>query len=254
MASVTTTLDTTYNRVGVNLSGWSADGVVPVYRVHADGSRNLVRGMSAVSGGVAFGWDYEAPLSQSIYYQALDGSYVYSPATTLTVPGVESMLTVPGLPSFGGPVLLARRPVFDRARSVATMRPIGRTVPIVKSDVPQAPSFTLALATYSDAEAYSLLSTLEVAPVLLLRVPGSRVIDWCYVSTGRIAEAPVSPLLPPKVPVGSIPETWAAWEIECQVVDAPVGGVFGDPTATYQASLDAYPTYTDRLNAHATYI
>jgi len=255
MAAISTTTDTTYTRVGVNLSGWTTDGTVAVSRVHEDGSRNVVRGMSAVSGGVAFGWDYEAPLSVPVTYEAWDGSTLAtSPATTLAAPS-RARLSVPGLPSFGGPILIAKRSEFERARATSRMSPIGRSMPIVKSDVLQAPSFTLSLMTKGDAEAYSLLSTIEVAPVLLLRIPGTRVTDWCYIATGGVKEVSVSSVLPPSInATADMVETWAAWEVECQVVDSPVGGVFGDPTSTYQAGLDARPTYQDRLAANATYI
>lgn len=254
MASVTTSLDTTYLRVGVNLSGWAADGPVDVYRVHADGSRNIVRGMSAVSGGAAFGWDYETPLSASITYEAWNGgTLVASSATTLTAPS-KARLSVPGLPGFGGAVVLAKRPEFRRPRQSATLTPIGRVNPIVKSDTLKAPSFTLPLLTFSDSDAYRLMSTLEVAPVLLLRVPGHRVIDWCYVSTGNVSEAPLAVYFPGATHTDTDTATWAAWEVECQVTDSPVGDVFGDPTATYQASLNAYATYSARLSANATYL
>ena len=255
MAAVTTSLDLTYTRVGVSLSGWSADGVVTVNRVHPDGSRNPVRGMSAVSGGVAFGWDYEAPLSVPVSYEAWDGSTLAaSAAATLPAPS-RAVLTVPGLPSFGGSVLIAERPQPKRPRPTAALNVIGRETPIVKSDVLKAPSFTLSVLTQGDVDAYTFLSTLEVAPVLLLRIPGTRVTDWCYISTGDVDEVPVSRVLPPSIPVtDGLLETWAAWTVACQVVEAPAGGVFGDPTATYQASLDAHPTYADRLTADATYI
>lgn len=254
MAAITTTLDATYTRVGVSLAAFSVDGPLDVFRVHSDGSRNRVRGMSAVSGGVAFGWDYETPLSVPVTYEAWSGAtLITSSATTLPAPS-RGMLTVPGLPSFGGPVTLARRVEFKRPRTQATLRPIGRAVPIVKSDVLGAPSFTLPLLTLSDAEAYRLLSTLTVAPVLLLRVPGVRVLDVCYVSTGSVNEVAVSKYFPDATTGPTHETTWAAWEVDCQVVDAPEGGVFGDPTATYQASLDQYATYSARLAAHSTYI
>lgn len=255
VATITTTTDTTYLRVGVSLAGWAADGPVTVSRVHGDGSRSVVRGMSDVSGGVAFGWDYETPLSVPVTFEAWSGgALVASGGVTLPAP-VRAYLSVPGLPSFGVPVTLAVRPAMSRPRPRAMMNPIGRTTPIVKSDVLKAPSFTLSVLTKGDVDAYTLLSTIEVAPVLMLRIPGTRVTDWCYISTGDVSEVPLSKVLPPAVGVtDSMVESWAAWTVECQVVESPVGGIFGDPTATYQASLDAFPTYSARLAAAATYI
>lgn len=255
--SITTTVDLTYTRIGVTLSTSPFAGSRPamIYRVHPDGSRNLVRGMSRISGGAAFGWDYEAPLNVPLNYEWIEASVLDSTTTDTTLPApARALLTVPGLPSFGGSVILARRPEFKRPRPAATLNVIGRSKPIVLSDVLGAPSFTLPLLTLNDADAYLLMATLGVAPVLLLRVPGSRVIDWCYVSTGSVSEAPLSKYFPTSETGPDHETTWAAWEVECQVVESPVGGVFGDPTATYQASLDQFPTYADRAAAHATYL
>ena len=113
-ASISASLDLTYLRVGVSLAGWSGDGPVVVSRVHADGSRNPVRGMSAVSGGVAFGWDYEAPLSVPVTYEAWDGSTVVASSPVVVPIGRgASMLTVPGLPGFGGEVEIVAKPALN---------------------------------------------------------------------------------------------------------------------------------------------
>ncbi|NUS17806.1 MAG: hypothetical protein HOY69_41495 [Streptomyces sp.] len=254
MAAITLNFDATYTRVGVNLSAWTADGPVTVSRVHSDGSRNAVRGMSAVSGGSAFGWDYEFPFNYDVTYEAWDGSTLITSAPLTVTAPTRATLTAPGLPSFGGPVLIAKRPEPSRSRPKAVIDVQGRSRPIVKADILKSASFTLALMTRGDAEAYALLSMMEEAPVLLLRIPGTRETDWCYVSVGDVGEVPVSRVLPPAISVGDVEQTWAAWEIACQVVDSPVGGVFGDPTATYQASLDRYATYNDRLAGAATYL
>lgn len=255
MATITPTLDTTYLRVGVNLAAWTTDGPLDVFRVHSDGSRNLVRGMSAVSGGVAFGWDYEMPLSVPVTYEAWNGATLITSAPITAPVGFDvAMLTVPGLPSFGGVILPAKKPALTRARTVSTLQVIGRSNPIVKGDVMRSPSFTLDLYTRTDADAYSLTSTLGMSNVFLLRMPGTRVTDWCYVAvTGDVDETPGVDYKD-RPDSGRIDGQFSRWSMPCQVVESPVGGVFGDPTATYQASLDQFPTYADRLAAHDTYL
>ena len=157
MSAITTTLDASRYRVGVELSGWTTDGDVTVYRVHADGSRNPVRGMSAVSGGAAFGWDYETPLSAAFTYEADDGGTVSSSSVTLDVPYYVATLTVPGLPSFGGVIEPTTKPALNFERPQVSIDILGRTSNIIKSDVMKAPTFTLQLRTRTTAEAYSLL-------------------------------------------------------------------------------------------------
>lgn len=258
--TITTTVDLTYLRVGVSLSAdpLSENRPTLMYRVHQDGSRNLVRGMSDLSGGVAFGWDYEAPLGVPFGYEWIDLGLVLATTDTDTVlpaPAWDyASLTVPGLPSFGGQIIPAGKPVIRRPRPTATLSVIGRTVPIVKSDVMKAPAFTLDVHTLTDADAYTLSATLSVASVLLLRMPGTRVTDWCYVSlVGDVEEKP-GVFYKDRPDSGRSDGQFSTWTLPFQVVDSPVGGVFGDPTATYQASLDQFATYADRAAAHSTYL
>jgi hypothetical protein len=213
--------------------------------------------MSKISGGLAFGWDYEAPLDMPVTYEWVEGSVLAftDDAVTLPAPAWDyASLTVPGLPSFGGQVIPAGKPVIRRPRPTAAMNVIGRSAPIIKSDVMKAPAFTLELYTVTHADGYMLSATLGVAPVLLLRMPGTRVTDWCYVTVvGDVEETP-GVRFKDRPGSGRSDGEFSTWSIPLQVVDSPTGGVFGDPTATYQASLDQFATYADRAGAHATYI
>lgn len=256
---ITTSVDLTYLRVGVSLSTspFAENRPTMMYRVHPDGSRNLVRGMSGLSGGAAFGWDYEAPLGVPLSYEWIEESLlaVTDTETVLPAPAWDyASLTVPGLPSFGGQIIPAGKPQIRRPRPTATLNVIGRGVPIVKSDVMKAPAFTLDVHTVTDADAYMLSATIGVAPVLLLRMPGTRVTDWCYVTlVGDVEEKP-GVFYKDRPGSDRIDGEFSTWTLPFQVVDSPVGGVFGDPTATYQASLDQFPTYADRAGAHSTYL
>lgn len=248
MAAIAVTIDATYLRFGITLSAWAADGPVTVYRVHEDGTRWAVRGMSDVSGGSAFGYDYEGPLSAYVTYEATSGAtLVQSVQRRIAVAPNIATLTVPGVPTMGGTVLPARKPKMSRSRPQAKLVIFGRAEPLVLSDTLKSPEFTLDLLTLTDAEAYALTATLEVSSTLLLRMPGARVVDWCYVSTGALEDNPA----PYK---GGLGEEVTEWSIPCQVTSPPVGGVFGDPTATYQARVDTGATYQDAVNSGRTYL
>jgi hypothetical protein len=254
MASITATTDAANYRIGVQLGSWSSSGTVPVYRVHPDGSRYAVRAMSDVSGGAAFGWDYEAPLSTAVHYEADNsGSTVTSNTVTLTV-SARALLTAPGLPAYGGPVVVAARAEPARSRPAEAISILGRSTDIVKSDVLKAPKFNLALLTRSDSEANDLTAMVAITPVLLLRIPGTRVTDWCYVQVGELAETPVSRVLPQPVPATGDERTWAGWRLACQVVDAPVGGIVGDPTSTWQALKDTGKTWQQVKDSGKTWL
>lgn len=254
MATITTTTDSELARVGVTLGSFSTDGPIVVERVHDDGSRWPMRSMSDVSGGAAFGFDYETPLSEPFHYEADNsGSTISSSPTTLTV-AERALLTVPGIPIMGGPVMLLTRPEFTRPRPQAALDILGRETRIIKSDVLQAPQFALTLLTRSDEEANVLLATLAIAPVLLLRVPGTRVTSWCYVQTGEIGEVPVMRVLPPTMPIPGDITTWAAWSVPCEKVDAPVGGQVGDVSSSWQALKDTGMTWQQLKDLNLTWL
>jgi hypothetical protein len=118
----------------------------------------------------------------------------------------------------------------------------------VLSGTRQAGEFTLNLWTQSDAEADALLSLVDEAAVALLLMPGARAVDHVYVALGDVEEVPVGGYRP----AGT--ESWTLWSLSATVVDSPVGGVFGDPTASYQALVDTYASYSALKAAHATYL
>jgi hypothetical protein len=253
MSAITTTTDLDRLRVGVELSGWGTDGPVSVYRVHSDGSRHEVRSMSAVSGGAAFGWDYETPLSASVTYEADDTTGTVTSASVSLDTRIAT-LTVPGLPSFGGEVFPTGKPRMERDRPTVDLDILGRSTYISKSDVLKAPGFTLQLKTKTDAQAYSLTSMLAIAPVLLLRMPGTRVTDWCYVRAAGITEDPFVHYRPSlTAAAGSVAE-WSLWSIDCKVTDAPVGGMVGDPTSTWQALKDTGMTWQQLKDLNLTWL
>lgn len=244
MAAITLTLDPASYRIGVDLSDWSTSGTVEVLRVHQDGTRHPVRGMSAVSGGVGFAWDYEAPLSAPVTYEAMDGGTLVSSAPgALVVPHCTALLTVPGMPSFGGVVSPIGKVSPRRARAAVEIDIIGRGTDITKYDVLKSASFDLTLRTKTDAEAYALTAMVAIAPILLLRMPGTRVTDWCYVGVRSLAEAP---FVHYKAEPGASPSDvayWATWSLDCRVEDAPIGDVVGAPNSTWQALKDTGKTW-----------
>lgn len=251
MAAIATSVETTPNpRVGVSLSAWAADGPVDVYRVHPDTSRWLVRGMSSVSGAVAFGWDYEAPHMVAFHYEALSSStLIVSPDTTVPVDG--AYLSAPGLPTLASPVELVGKPKVVRARPRTVLRPIGRADAVVIGDSRKSGEFGVRLRTRTSADA-DVLDDILAWPTLLLRIPGTRY-PWQYVDVGDVDDdpsvsyRPVNPADP--YDVGA----WSEWDLPCVVTGMPVGGIVGDPTASYQAWRDNPPGTTygdDRTNTY----
>ncbi|MDQ6795293.1 MAG: hypothetical protein M3067_10850 [Chloroflexota bacterium] len=251
-ATITATLDSTYRRVGVQLGGFAASGPVSVYRVHADGTTHLVRGVSALSGGAAFGWDYEATFTGSVTYYAMDGTTKVT-SGAVSVGTTDAMLRAPGLPSFDVTIHPIAKPKLRRVRPQTVLRPWGRSTAIVLSDTAKSAEFEISLRTYSDVEANALLALYQQTATALLIMPNTRT-DWQYVALGDLLEVPVVVYGRQPGDTAASPATWAEWVVPCVVVDQPVGGIYGDPTATYSAVAAAYPTYAALLAAKSTYL
>lgn len=255
--TLTATPDPGRQRVAVELGGWVApsDGPLTVYRVHPGGTQYPVRGLSATSGGAAFAYDYETPFGTPVTYTALDGTTtVTSTSATLTVPLqlTGGWLSVPGLPSYGQPITPTGKPETLRARPQAVIVPWGRATPIVLSDTRKSLTFAVNVRTHTDAEAVALTAMLDASDVLLMRLPATRT-GWQYVAVGDVRESPDIPTAAADRIPGDVDE-WSVWTLPCTVVDSPVGGIFGDPNASYQVILDTYPTYTALLAGKATYL
>ena len=254
MATLTATADTAAGRLGVTAAGLATSGPVAFYRVHPGGERYLVRGPVTASGGAAFVWDYEAPFRLAVTYEVDDsGTTVTSGAVTL--PTTEAWLRAPGLPGYDAAVELIEKPKPGRARTAAVLRPLGRKTAVVISSVLQSSEFDLKVRTYGYTQARALVGLVEQAPTALLVVPGL-VDSWQYVAILSLAEAGVVDWRPADLDGNdeNDPGSMTEWSIACVVTDRPVGDMYGDPNASYQALLDTYPTYQALKDANATYL
>lgn len=255
-ATITATVDTAYVRVRVDLSGWSADGPITVMGRSGQMSWQ-VRSITTVSGGVISGYDYEMPLSiasdmQPITYSAYDGSaLVTSSSVTVVVPDCASMLRAPGLPALDVDIEVIHKPEVEYPADMVVLTPLGRETGIPLSGALSAGRFDLAVRTRTELQAVALMSLLRVSrPTVLAIIPGTRLRRQ-YVATGTVQEAPFMPFRSQSPEDGG---DWSEWTIPCTVVDRPAGRVFGDPTASYQAGLDQYPTYQASLDAQPDYL
>ena len=248
--TIIVTADLNYRRVGVQLGGWAApDGSETVFRVHPDTSEWTVRGLDHTSGGAGFAWDYEAPLGLPVTYYAFDGSAKVVSAP-VTLASAAFMLRVPGLPAMDVTLDLTAKPVRTIPRASTTMRPLGRDTAVVLQSSRQKGDFAVVVETHSDQEGDALDLALRQGTLLML-LPGTRR-PWQYVA---VTDALETPFISTTVSVAAgDPGSWATWSLPCTVVAVPVGGVFGDPTASYQVVRDTYATYTTVRAAKATYL
>lgn len=248
--TITAAADLTYTRVGVQLGGWAApDGPETVYRVHPDTTEWPVRGLDHTSGGAGFAWDYEAPFGHPVTYYSFDGATRVTSAP-VTLGSAAFMLRAPGLPSMDVTLDLVVKPTRSYPRPSAVLRPLGRDTSVVLQTVRQRGDFTVTVETHSDQEGDDLDLCLRQGTLLLL-LPGTRK-PWQYVAVTDAVETPLVDTLVSTAPGDG--GSFARWSLPCVVVTAPVGGVFGDPTASYQVDLTTFATYAALLAGNATYL
>lgn len=241
MGTITATWQTSpYERAMVQLGSWSTTGPVSVFRVHADGTRWPVRGVPDTSGGASLVYDYEAPPG-TIYYEAADGTLVTSAPVVATYSA--SVLRVPGQPGAQAVFELLRRPQEVRDRPTNLLRPLGRRTAVPLHSALGAPAFTLEVETHTTAEDEALDRVLEAAGVLLLICPALRK-PWRYVSIPQDSVTAYAPGWDAADGVGQ----WEQRALPMTEVGYPVGGVLGDPTASYQAIVDKGWTYQQLLD------
>lgn len=258
MATITATIVTNPDRISVSLAAWAADGPVTVYRIHPDGSRWLVRGAAGgdttvtVSGGVGAVLDDEAPYMQAVTYTAVSGaSSIASGSVTLAV--TTPTLTVPGLPSYRIDVEPIVKPSATRTRPRTVMRPRGRRNAVVIGDTRKGREFELQLSTLSYPDADLLESVLDANGVVLLRFPGHRW-PWLYIDVGDFSSRAVVDWLPTDGTDPANGGAWEDWSLSCIETDPPVGGIYGDPTASWDAVTLAGKTWTALNTAGKTWL
>lgn len=245
---ITATPEPSYSPPRIRLDVTSDQASVLVYRVAPDGTRSLVRtydgGPLTISAGTALMYDNEAPYGVSVTYTA-DGAGVTNSAAVNLSNIASVWLVHPGVPVRSLPVRVGSFGPRERSATQAVRYPLGRQFPIVASDGKRkAATYEMTLVTLDLEELSDLEGLLADLSPLLLNVPAEK--GWGltseYVAVGTLTEARLS----------RVAALWErTWTLPCTVVARPTGG--SQAQITYAYSENLYPTYTDRLAAHATY-
>ncbi len=247
--SITLTPNLGTAAVGVQVDGFTVDGPVTVYRQHPDGSSYAVRGFDVVSGGSGFAWDYELPFATDVTYYA-DNSGVQMRSASVRLDLATMMVRVPGQPGNDAPFNLVGKPDVKYDRPTTVLKRLNGRTPIILSGPLSSASFSLTVELLSDAAVSALENAVASAPALLLLLPHLHE-SWQYVQVAGVSKSPVSPFL--SLTDGD-PGSWAQVVLDCTVVDQPVGDVYGDPHASYQAIVDNRATYQAVVNTFPTYL
>jgi len=147
--------------------------------------------------------DHEAPNDRNVQYRArasrvsvgetITGPWFVSPLTSWSLVGSDVILVDPDHPERTVRVCLSAAPEPLYGRAVGVFRPVGAQYPVVVSDVLQAPTMSITVVTYTQAESAAFLAVVE-APVLLMQSP-ARPWGWGsrYVALGQVQQLRTAP-------------------------------------------------------------
>jgi hypothetical protein len=244
MAAISCTVDLTGPRVGISLSAWT-DGPVTVTRVHQNGDRITVRGVPDVSGGVSFAYDSETILGESFYYEAYSGSTLVT-SGAVTVGTTAMYVSVPGIPSLSLQIDADSVPDAVLERPTADLTGPFRSIPATEYGELQSPAFDLTLRAESVAQALFMEQILRQSGVLLVRMPLTEYAAT-YVRVSRVVRTKIVHYRRQSAATTTQADK-RNYTLSCLTVSVPVGGSYGDPTASYQALLDSGRTYQTFLD------
>ena len=212
--------------------------LMTVYRVLADGSRTVVRGVSGLLSQVTTSddtlivTDYEAPLGVPFSYRIefynsstgaltayrTTGSYTLDPGDPNYV-----WLKDPLRPLVNMRVLAQKAPDWQQPIDQQAYRVRGRQNAIVLSGVRSGREGSLVLWTQTDDEREAMRFLLATGNVLFWQsAPGMGESD-VYVAVAEAAFPRVS---------AYAPEQWREWTLPLTEVDRPTGAMAGSPTWT----------------------
>lgn len=263
--TVATSAQTTTARIKVTVTKAVGDTVpfdlVDVERSDDGGSTWVfVRGATAQQppGDVFIIYDYEAPFGIPVLYRARstdqtasgDISGPWGQSSTVTLSPTVAWLKHPTNPALNTEVTIVEIPRLQRGLAQGVNRIIGRADPVVISDTRWTPEGEATFVTLEDAEADTILATLDEVSPLLLQTPaehgwGSRWVVFADVVEERATRLAV--------------EEARYWRAPFTVVERPtddgitIGGfTWGDLDDTYtdwQALLDTDLTWGDIYGA-----
>ncbi|MFG6298511.1 hypothetical protein ACGU38_24480, partial [Streptomyces rochei] len=203
------------------------DDLVSVYRITADGRRELVRGplglidQQTITSDAMVIEDHEAPFGVPIWYAVelysapgVIHSTRSSDTVTLTLDDInEAWLKDPGNPQRSTRVLVQRAPDWQRPVEQAAFVVRGRRNKVVLSGRRQGLEGDLAIWTRSDAEREALHLLLDSGNVLLWQTAPGTGVDDMYVAVAQITETRVGKLAQ---------DQWRAWTLPLTEQDKPV--------------------------------
>lgn len=206
ISTVVGTPDNTNGRISVVVTRVTAGSPptwtsVEVQRSDDGGTTwSYVRGANgaATSGSTFTIVDYEAGNGTTVKYRAratyllsglpVAGPWVSSSNTSWTA-AVDWLKDVNN-PTLNRTVMVVANPVLTRSRPQGVYSVIGRTDPVVVSDVRSLPSGPLQIVTATDQEAVDLLALTATDVLFFQPRPGARM-GQMYIAIGEVPETPV---------------------------------------------------------------
>lgn len=240
------------SRVRVTASGLEASSATATLERSTDGIRwTTVRGAGELA--VTAGLELERPADDYEFVPDVVNTYRL---TTFDAGGLElgqhSATITPDLagrpwlkiitrPFLNRPVVVLDYSELSRPARAGVFDVVGRSFPVVVSDVRRSARFELQLLTETDEQRRELALALAGGETVLLQVPADADVPAGYLHVGDATEARPSRRSERRVFTLAVTE-----------VAAPAADVVG-AVSTWQTVLNTYSNWTELLAAHATW-
>jgi hypothetical protein len=248
VTAITATMDPTNSRTSITVVGASgATGYVR--RTNEDGTASMVRDgepATFVSGGWT-GYDYEAPMDQTITYDLLSADQVTVQAsdTPHLLPSLDkTWLKDPTVPSLNFILKVSSMGDLSRDLPMGVFQVPGRQYPVVTTGRRFTPTGELVCYTETDQERQIMLNILSSGRVLQLSTPDGYGWGALYVAVGTVTEHRQTPIADNMARLWTLPLT---------VTDRPAYVSLAASGNTWADVIANYATWADVIRQKATW-
>ena len=244
-----------YNEISVSgLTGWTT---FSIQRTNPDGSQSIIRSANGISTGGVDAWtgfDVEAPLGAACTYAVIveqpkpDGTtttyQIVSPAVTIPVSSSVGWLKNLSQSALNTQVTIQTLSDVKRPSRQQVYPVVGRSNPVVVSDVLTGRTGTLSLMTIGTTDYQSILGLLQPGTTLFFQATPDDYFADMYFIAGDVTE---------QRPAQTSSDLTRIWQIDFTEVDSPSGALTSIPGNSYLLVTN-FGTYQNLLDDRATYL
>jgi len=213
---------------------------------------------TATASGAASVWIYGPPVGDVIHFDNVlieksptAGTYFEGSLWgDVIVARTDERISIPGMPQLDFQIDMVAVPAAKKSRPTAILDGPFRSMPAGEYGERSSARFAVQLRADSVAERVAVDQVLQQSGVVLIRIP---LTEWAA-TYAMITDDDRDPKVSFRRQ-GTATDTVAdrrTFTLTCVETSSPVGGSYGDPSASYQALLDSGKTYQTLLDWKGT--